>query len=146
MNRIEEAVRRFRGGLSCSQSILATYGIRLGLEEPLALCVASGFGGGMGRTGSVCGAVTGAMMVLGLRFGPKTADDTAARDRAYEMVRRFAEQFQQRRKTLLCRELLPCNIGTPEGMAEARRLGLFRTVCPEVVRDAAEILEQLLDS
>lgn len=146
MSTIEEAVRLFHQGCSCSQAILAAYGPKFGLQEAAALQLASGFGGGMGRMGSECGAVTGAMMVLGLCFGPKTADDTAARERVYELVRRFAERFRERRGTLLCRELLPCNIGTPEGLDEARRRGLFRTVCPDFVRDAAEILEELLEA
>jgi len=145
MTRIDKAVERFRTGCSCSQAILTTYGPLFGVSERAALQVASGFGGGIGRLGFECGAVTGAVMVLGLRYGPSSTDDTAAREKVYELVREFAKRFRQRCGSLLCRELIGCDISTAEGLQQARRNDVFRTVCPNFVRHAAQILEELFD-
>jgi C_GCAxxG_C_C family probable redox protein len=98
----------------------------------------------MGRMAETCGAVTGAVMVLGLKHGTATPEDRQAREATYVLVRRFAHQFQARNGSLLCRELLDCDISSPEGYEWARGQKLFATLCPKLVRDAAEILEGLL--
>ena len=64
MNRIEKAVGKFKEGFNCAQSVLYSYADELGLPDDLAMKIATGFGGGMGRTQEVCGAVTGALMVI----------------------------------------------------------------------------------
>lgn len=69
MNQSERAVACFKEGFSCSQAVFSTFAPQLGLECELALKVAGLFGGGMGRLGEVCGAVTGALMALGLKYG-----------------------------------------------------------------------------
>jgi len=143
LTKAEQAVACFGEGHSCSQAVLSTYGPELGLERELALKAAQGLGGGMGHLGEVCGAVTGAFIVLGLRYGTSDAADRAARDRVYQRVRELAERFAVRRGSILCRELLGCDIGTPEGLSHAREQGLFSTLCPALVRDASELLEQL---
>ena len=105
--------------------------------------LASGFAGGM-RLAQTCGAVTGAFMVLGLKHAGPNSDQRDSRENVYTAIRAFAAQFQQRNHTVVCKELLGCDISTPQGMQQAIREGLFRTICPEVVRDAAEILEEML--
>ena len=89
-----------------------------------------------------CGAVTGAMMVLGLEHG-NTAPDREAKERVYEQVREFAQRFRARNGSLLCRELLGCDISTPEGLQQAREADFVLKICPKFVRDAAEILEEM---
>lgn len=98
----------------------------------------------MARTGETCGAVTGAMMVIGLRHAKVRPDDDASRELAYALAQEFMDAFRQRNRFLLCRELLGVDVSTPEGMKEVREKDLFATVCPEFVRDAAEIVEELL--
>jgi C_GCAxxG_C_C family probable redox protein len=142
MNRIQQAVSTFRSGFNSSQAILGTYGPDYGLSGLDSLRVSSGFGGGM-RRGDTCGAVTGALMVLGLRFGPKDTSDTS-RDNVYTRVTEFCSQFESRCRSVLCRDLLGCDISTPEGMQHARNNNLFDTLYPELVQTAAEILEQIL--
>lgn len=144
MNRINQAVTDFEQGFACSQAVLSAFALDLGLDRDLALRLASGFGGGMGRMGGTCGAVTGALMVLGLRYGNTDAADTAAKERAYDVVRAFADQFQARNGSIVCRELLGYDISRPDARQRARDEGLFTTLCPRLVRDAAEILEALL--
>jgi C_GCAxxG_C_C family probable redox protein len=107
-----------------------------------ALRVASGFGGGMGCMGEACGAVTGAIMVLGLRHGAATAD-REAKEQVYQKVSEFIQRFKARNGTMTCRELLGCDISTPEGLQRMRDQGLFTTLCPRFVQDAVEILEEM---
>ena len=143
MTRIEEAVTLFRQGFSCSQAIMAAYGPTIGLDRETALKIASGFGGGMGRLAETCGAVTGAFMVLGLKFGSAT-EDREGKEMAYALVREFAAQFKDIHGSLVCRDLLGCDLNTPEGLAMAQENRLSTTVCPPYVETAAEILEKML--
>jgi len=143
-DKAEKAVACFREGFTCSQAILSTYGSELGLERTMALKAASVFGAGMGRLGEVCGAVTGALIVIGLKHGQTEVKDKDAKEKTYALVRDFADRFRTREGTLLCRELLGCDLATPEGMATARQKGYFTERCPRFVREAAEILEDVL--
>jgi C_GCAxxG_C_C family probable redox protein len=144
MNHVDLAVSCFREGFNCSQAVLSAFAADLGLEREAALRVAGAFGGGMGRLGETCGAVTGAFMVIGLKHGQISPADKAAKEKTYALARAFAEQFAARHGSLRCCELLGCHIGTPEGMQLAREKGLFISLCPRLVSDAAEIVEQLL--
>jgi C_GCAxxG_C_C family probable redox protein len=143
MSDAEKAVELFRAGCACSQAVLATYGPRYGLGEDQALRVAAGFAGGM-RMGGTCGAVTGALMVLGLAHCTSESRRAEGRTGAYAAVVAFADAFKQRNGSVSCNELLGCDISTPAGNQEAREKGLFVTTCPRLVRDASEILEQAL--
>ena len=144
MNRADTAEALFRQGYSCSQAVLAAFSEELGLDRESALKVAAGFGGGMGRMAETCGAVTGAVMVLGLRHGSTRADDKAAKEKTYERVREFVARFKALYGAVACRELLGCDISTPLGSQQARDQQLTTTLCPQFVRGAAEILEKLL--
>jgi C_GCAxxG_C_C family probable redox protein len=145
MGRIERAVSLFSEGFNCAQAVLAAFGPDLGLERELALKLAGAFGGGMGRMGEACGAVTGGLMALGLKFGPTRAGDEAAKERAYGLACRFFKEFKARNGSVLCRELLGCDLSTPEGRKRAKETGLHSSRCPGFVRAAAEILERLLE-
>lgn len=141
MDKAEQAVTAFKQGQSCSQAILSTYGPAYGLTKEQALALGSGFSGGMAMA-ETCGAVTGSYMVLGLA-GPNSAD-AAARAETKAAVLRFTEEFKASQGTVVCKELLKCDISTSEGLTEARKLGLFQTVCPKFVSAAAEILDRML--
>jgi C_GCAxxG_C_C family probable redox protein len=143
-NRIEEVVKTHAEGFSCAQALLAVYGPELGMDRQTALKVAGGFGGGMGRMAQTCGAVTGAFMVIGLVHGMTKKGDVQQKELSYEYIRKFAETFKERNRTLVCRELMGVDVSTPEGFAEAKLKNIARTVCPKYVRDAAEIIEKLL--
>jgi len=145
MNNPERAVALFKEGFNCSQAVLAAYCEQFELKQELALRVAGAFGGGMGRMGETCGAVTGAIMVVGLKFGSTTAGDLKARENAYAVVREFVHRFKGRNVSVLCRDLLDCDISTPEGMKRAREEGRIKKTCPKFVKDAAEILDQLIE-
>ena len=144
MSNAEIAIASFQEGLSCSQAVLSAFAPGLGLDRPTALRVAAAFGGGMARMGQTCGAVSGALMVIGLKHGHVAAEDKAAKEKTYALVREFVDEFRARNGAILCRELLGCDIGSPDGMQLFREKGLSASICANLVRDAAEILEQLM--
>jgi C_GCAxxG_C_C family probable redox protein len=138
------ACARFEEGFSCSQAVFSAYAEQLGLDCGIALKISGGFGGGMGRLALTCGAVTGAFMAIGLKYGTIDAEDKETKEKAYALVREFADRFRSRHGSITCQELLGCDISKPEGEKVAREQGLFKTMCPRLVRDAAEILEEIL--
>jgi C_GCAxxG_C_C family probable redox protein len=121
--------------------VLTAFASEFGLSDEIALKIAAPFGGGMARTGKTCGAVTGGLMALGLKYG-YTAPE--GRDATYGIAREFMRRFEEKHGTTLCRELIGCDISTPEGLQKAHELGVTESVCPKVVRDAAEIVQALL--
>ncbi len=139
----EEALRMFARGFNCAQAVFAAFGPGLGLSTDQALRVSSAFGGGMGRMGEVCGAVTGAFMVMGFKYGWSDAVDSASKGMVYGLVREFAARFKSRHGSIICRDLLGCELGTPEGMAQAQSKRFHTEICPEFVGDACLILEEL---
>lgn len=144
MSHADIALACFREGFNCAQAVLAAFAPELGLEREVALRVAGAFGGGMGRMGQTCGAVSGALMVLGLKHGQASAADRPAKEHTYALVREFCAQFEARHGSTLCRELLGYHIGTPEGRQAIKEKGLHDSLCPRFVCDAAEIIEQWL--
>ncbi|MDO8945495.1 MAG: C-GCAxxG-C-C family protein, partial [Desulfobacterales bacterium] len=89
------------------------------MDRESALRIAAGFAAGM-RLAETCGAVTGAIMVLGLHRA--TAESTTAklREPVYQAVKEFSAEFERRNRTLICRDLLGCDIRTEEGMQAAK--------------------------
>ena len=144
-DRADQAAAYFEQGFYCSQAVFAAHAPELGLDLDIALKIASAFGAGIARTGETCGAVTGALMVIGLKYGRTTAEDTTAKTRTDQLAGQFLAEFQSRHGALDCRELLGHDIRTPAGLEQARAEGLFTTLCPKLVREAAEILEHLLE-
>ncbi len=141
----DQAAVCFAQGFNCSQAVFSTYCERLGLDPKTALKISCSFGGGMGRMGGTCGAVTGAYMLIGLKYGKYKAGDTASKEKTYALVREFTEKFKAVHGSVLCSELLGCDIGTDEGGKFAKENGLWDTLCPVFVRDAVRIVEGMLD-
>lgn len=141
---IENAVTNFGQGFNCAQSVCMAYAQQFGVDQETAARMAAGFGGGMGRLAGTCGAVSGAVMILGLKHGAIKADDKQAKETTYAQVREFVQQFTNRAGSTVCKDLLECDISTPDGLAQAQAQKLFSTRCTELVRTAAEVLEGML--
>jgi len=140
MNRSENAAELMKAHrVNCAQAVITAFCEELGLEKGLALRIALGFGGGTGGSGYICGAVTGAYMVLGLL--QNAADAEQARSEMRQLISRFNEKFLAKRGALLCRELLGYDVSKPEQVNIIREKNLFNTICPELVRDSIIILE-----
>lgn len=144
MDSREKAISCFGAGFNCCQSVFSAFAAELGLDEQKALKVAGVFGGGIAGTGETCGAVTGALMAIGLKHGMSDATDQVAKARSRELARTFIRDFTDTCGSTRCRELLQCDVSTPEGHQQAESLGLFRTLCPGFVDHAARILEGFL--
>jgi C_GCAxxG_C_C family probable redox protein len=144
MKKSDRATAVLKDGFNCAQSVFSTFAPGLGLEEGKAAKIASAFGGGMARKGDACGAVTGAFMVLGLKYGSSRPQDREMKEKSYEIAREFARRFTERNGTIVCRDLLGCDISTHEGYEQAKQRGLFDTVCTKLVKDSVEILEDML--
>ena len=145
MTAADEAVAIFNQRFNCSQAVLAACGARHGLDRRTALRLGEAFGGGMGRMGLTCGAVTGAFMAIGLVHAKLTPEDDASRQKSIELVRRFRQAFEARQGSICCRDLIGCDLSTPEGYQQAIDRGAFVSICPKLVHDAAAIVEELLD-
>ena len=138
MTHEEKAVQYYEGGYLCSQAVLAAYAEEYGLTEEQALKLGTCLGAGM-RKGEVCGACTGALMVLGLMH-----NDPKNRKAAYENTVRFLNGFRDANGSYLCNDLLGCDVRTPEGVQYARDNHLFTEFCPKMVASAVEILEDII--
>jgi len=107
----------------------------------MALKIAASFGGGMARTGKTCGVVTGGLMALGLKYG-YTAPE--GKDSTYQIAQEFMHRFEKKHGSLACRDLIGFNISTPESREQAQKSGVFESICPVLVRDAVETVQELL--
>jgi C_GCAxxG_C_C family probable redox protein len=144
IKQADEAVEAFKRGLSCSQAIFSVYGRDLGVDPETAVKVASAFGAGVAKTGEICGAVSGALMVIGLSQRPEDIKDASSREKVYAKARRFIEEFAARNASVNCTELIGYDLSDPKQFAEAKEKKVFATRCSKLVRDAGEILEDLL--
>lgn len=143
--RVERATELFSPDkCSCSQAIAVTFADAVGLEEPTAMGVARGFGGGIAAHGLTCGAVTGAIMVLGVHAARIAKDEKSAKTKAYELAHRFTDRFQARHQTLECKSLIGLDLSTEAGRKLNADMKVTRRLCPDFVRSSAEILEELL--
>jgi C_GCAxxG_C_C family probable redox protein len=142
--RGEDAAELFRNGWSCSQAVVCAFAKVFGIDENAALKLSCGLGGGMGHTGNTCGAVSGALMVIGMKYGRTTLDDLASKEKTYEVAQQFMKEFRRRNHSINCTDLLTYDLSDPGKLKAAREAGVFKTICPRLVRDAGDILETLL--
>jgi C_GCAxxG_C_C family probable redox protein len=145
VSKVKEAVSCFTEGFNCSQSIFSTYAPELGLDREATLKMSCSFGAGMSMMGETCGAVNGALMVIGLKLGNISADDIESKERTYAVVRDFISRFIQCNGSIKCKDILGCDISTTEGLEMAKEKQLITTLCPKFVEDAALIIEQILN-
>lgn len=139
MTHVEKATELFYEKFNCSQAVLGAYAKDFGMSEEDAFRVALCLSGGM-RKGEVCGAVSGALMVIGLKYGQASADGKAV---SYEKATEFMDKFKKENGSYICKEILEYDISTADGMKNASEKNLFKTVCPKMVESAVKILEDM---
>ncbi len=144
MSRVQDAVQTFKRGFSCSQAVLAAVSEPLGLDREKALKISQPFGGGMASMGLTCGAVTGAMLAIGLKHGRTRPEDEEAKQKTYRLVHEFLRRFQDRHGSIVCRELIGVDLSAPDGHKLGAERGVFENLCPGFVAAAVEILEEIL--
>ena len=143
MSYAETARDIFLDGYGCAQAVFAAFSDLTGVEKEQALRLAMGLGGGVGRMREVCGAVSGAAMVLGALYG---GDDSRDKTAAYAKVRQFADAFRAKHGSIVCRELLQKKQDEKESPQASERDAQFYASrpCARLVFDAAQIVEELL--
>lgn len=145
MSKAEKAAGFMKIGYNCSQAIVKTYAEDVGINEEEIVKIASVLGGGIGRTGHVCGAVSGAALIIGAKFGSTDNTKLESKDKAYQKGRELLERFAAENKSILCSEILGFDINLKEGLMQARQAGVFAQKCPCFVASAARILEGMID-
>lgn len=144
MTHIEKAKDLFGRKFHCSQAVFAAFAEELGITEKQALKIGACLGSGM-RKGEVCGACTGALLALGLRFGQADEEDIESRLKTNEVTDRFLAEFKKENGSYMCKELLGCDLSTQEGIAMAVEKKLFTEFCPKMVESATKIAEDILE-
>ena len=143
MTKKEHAVDLYNRGFLCSQAVLASYSNECGISEVQGLKLGSCFGSGM-RQGEVCGAVSGALMVLGLLYSKYEKVEPISRESTNTVNDIFLKRFKEECGSYICNELLGADLRTPEGMAYIKEHHLFGEFCPKMVAKAVDILEEIL--
>ena len=144
MTKADEAVKFFKGNFNCAQSVFSTFAPELGLPRETAWKIATPFGGGLSHMRDVCGAVAGALMVIGLKYGMSVEEDSQAKERSYALSQEFASRFKKRNESINCHDLIGYDLGNSEEYETAKKEEVFEKVCTTFVRDAVEILQDIL--
>ncbi len=145
MTRIEQATAKFLEGYNCAQSVFYAFCDDLNFEKNTALKMTCGFGGGMGRKGEVCGAVTGGIMVIGAKYGRGDADDIKFTELTFKKTRELMDQFAAKHGAYICRDLINgCDLTTEEGMKQFMENDLINKICKPFVQSVVEILEGIV--
>lgn len=140
----DKAVKYFTEGNSCSQSVFTAFAEEYGFDRSTALRIASAFGGGMGHQGDTCGALTGALMGLGLIHGKGRAMTNEEKDKIDKIVKELFKKFKEQNGSIKCKDLLNCDISIPQERERCIREGITSKTCPDYVKDACVILQSLL--
>jgi len=143
MTNTDLAIIKMSEGYNCAQSIAAAFAREVGLDVSTAIKMSGVFGGGLAHQGHVCGAVSAALMIIGMKYNG-IEPDYASREHGFAIGTDFIEEFESRHQTIDCRELTGCDLSTPEGLKRFQDAGILRNICPRWVREAAEILDTLL--
>ena len=144
MTKAEDAATLFQQGFNCTQSILSVFATDFGLDRNIAARISQGFGAGIGRTDEICGALSGVIMVIGLRYGGLTPDDSAAKEKTYAMVGEFVQKFKALHSSVACTDLLGYNLSDPQQYADAKAHKVAKEKCPAFIRDAVELVETMI--
>ena len=145
--KTDHAKKIHERGFGCAQAVLAAFSQDYGLNEETALRISTGFGSGMGRMCEVCGALTGAFMVLGLKYGKVASDGTKYgpnTETTYRLVAELAKKFKARNGSIYCREIIGHDLSNPEEREKVVQMGLFTTTCSKCILDSVELLEEML--
>ncbi len=142
---VEKAVSRFRKGYLCSESILLTFAEASGIKCEQIPKIATGFGGGIGRAGSICGALTGAIMALGLKYGSKTLNEKEAYEKCLKKSLEFYKNFEEEFGSVFCRDLTQCDLTTTEGRQKFKEQQIKETKCTKYVENSMRTLLNIMN-
>ena len=147
--RVNRAVDYFMQGYGCCQSVVAAFADMYGLDEKLALKIAAGFGGGVGRMRMMCGAVSGIVMLVGLEEGQTDGADREGKSHCYKIVQQLLEESKQQNGSIICAEILGLNgheKAVNSYVASERTAEYYKSrPCVAKVESAARIFAEYLE-
>lgn len=143
-DHVTEALELFKSGFHCSQAVLAAFSEDSGLPRETALKIACPFGGGLGGYGRTCGALTGAMMVIGLKYGTTITTDPDAKKICRDKTRELIETFENMHGSSICNELVGFDRSNLSGAELMAKLPYFHTTCPKFLGTVISYLEEEL--
>jgi C_GCAxxG_C_C family probable redox protein len=141
----EKAVQRLNEGYNCAQSVLLTMFEHWNGRSRLIPKIATGFGGGIGRCGSVCGALSGGVMALGIKYG-SNEPSVEKRLRAYELAQKLYKQFEKNHGSVLCQALIGYDLSNPGELEKAKKAKVFDEKCVNFVRKTIESMLELVSN
>jgi C_GCAxxG_C_C family probable redox protein len=141
----EKAVKLFEEGYNCAQSVLMAMCEHWRIRSNMVPKVATAFGSGIGRCGSVCGALVGGVMAIGVKFG---TDEPSAdkRQRSYALARTLYERFEDVHGSVLCRELIGYRLSVPQELEKAKKAKVFDKKCKGYMRTVVGTLLDIADA
>ncbi|PKN76694.1 MAG: hypothetical protein CVU52_03600 [Deltaproteobacteria bacterium HGW-Deltaproteobacteria-10] len=146
MKKYELAAGYMKSGFNCAQAIIKAYADEVGINQEDAVRMASALGGGVGRNGNICGAVSGAALIIGMKFGTTDPVNFPAKEKAYNKTNELMDRFATENKSVLCKELIPYDMKDPQELKKAREAGVFVKQCPLYVLSSGRILESIISS
>jgi C_GCAxxG_C_C family probable redox protein len=146
MTKAESAIFNFNTGLNCAQAVLSAYAYTLNFDKEIALSIACGFGGGMGRLQETYGACTGSFMVLGIFIYRKHKDNREKKERTYAMIMDFSQRFRAIFGTTDCSDLLKCDLKTEACRKYIKDHHLHEMICEKYIIDSIRIIEEMMKS
>ncbi|MCR4398047.1 MAG: C-GCAxxG-C-C family protein [Firmicutes bacterium] len=141
----ESAARHHDSGFNCAESVLAGLAEAVGIPGAV-VSAATGFGGGIGRRGDTCGALTGAVIAVGLKCGRTSPGEKELYERIQRIAARLQEEFAGAHGSVYCRDLIPYDLRDPAQLAEYRRDAATRNKCRDFVMTAARTAARLLEA
>lgn len=141
----EQVLEQFDKGFDCAQVVLGYWAEKLGLEKEMAHKISSGFGAGMYQ-GETCGAIIGAYMAIGLKYGHCDSGKSGDDQRVQSIIKnvQFRQNFLEKYDSTMCRDLLGADMSTMEGAKYIREKQLMNTFCPQLVADVIDILDEIM--
>jgi C_GCAxxG_C_C family probable redox protein len=129
----EKAVKLFDSGFNCAESVLLALSEEFGQTNTVIPRIATGFGAGVGRSGNVCGALSGAVMAIGLKIGCDKAEEKEKRNATYESVQLMIKAFEKEFESIQCKKLTRCDLKTQRGREKYQTQGFRKNLCPKFV-------------
>ena len=142
-NLAEKAVSFFKAGFICSESVLMAMQDYLGLERNPS--IATGFGGGIGRKGSVCGAVTGAILAINLKYGRRKLEENDIKEKTFSKALEFYNKFEEKMGSAICYDIIECDLTTEEGQKKFKNNNLLEEKCFKCVETSVNILLKIFE-
>ena len=131
-SRIEKTIERHSKGYNCAQAVVCTYCDLLGMDEEAAFRLSEGFGAGMGGMEESCGALSGAVMLSGLKGSDGNLEAPKTKGSTYKLSKEMVKRFQEECGSTICKEIKGVDTGKP------------KHACPDCIKGAAAIVEDML--